>query len=85
MARRGAERAVQRVGRELGGVELGGDQPAQLRGDLAPADARGVEQRASAHAAPTVALPAACAAPQPLASKPASSIVPSRARGRARR
>ena len=40
-----AERAVQGVGGELGGVALGGDEPAELLGDLVGADARGVEQR----------------------------------------
>ena len=38
-----AERAVQRVGRQLGGVQLAGREPAQLGGDRVRADARGVE------------------------------------------
>ena len=42
-ARRGAERAVQRVGGQVGGVELAGRQPAQLGGDLVRADACRVE------------------------------------------
>ncbi len=46
VARRGSEGAVERVGRELGGVELRSDQPAELLGDLAPADPGGVEQAA---------------------------------------
>ena len=40
-----AERAVQRVGDQVGGVELAGREPAQLRGDVVRADAGGVEQR----------------------------------------
>ncbi len=43
-----AERAVQRIGGELGGVHLRGQQPAQLLGDLLGADPRGVEQWAAA-------------------------------------
>ncbi len=38
-----AERAVQRVGREVGGVELARRQPAELLGDRVRADPRGVE------------------------------------------
>ena len=40
----GAERAVQRVGGQLGGVQLARREPAELGGDLVRADARGVEQ-----------------------------------------
>ena len=40
-----AERAVQRVGDQVGGVELARREPAQLLGDRVRADARGVEQR----------------------------------------
>ena len=43
-ARGGAERAVQRVGGQLGGVQLAGREPAELGGDRVRADARGVEQ-----------------------------------------
>ena len=39
----GAERAVQRVGRQVGGVELARRQAAQLGGDRVRAHARGVE------------------------------------------
>ena len=39
----GAERAVQRVGRQVRGVELARRQAAELGGDLVRADARGVE------------------------------------------
>jgi hypothetical protein len=39
-----AERAVQRVGGELGGVALGVAEPAELGGDLLGSDAGGVEQ-----------------------------------------
>ena len=44
-----AEGPVQRVGRELGGVALGGAQPAELGRDALGADARGVEQRGATH------------------------------------
>ena len=44
-ARRRAERAVQRVRGQVGGVQLARREPAELLGDLARADARGVEQR----------------------------------------
>ena len=44
-AHRGAQRARQRVGRELGRVQLARAEPAQLVGDLARADARSVEHR----------------------------------------
>ena len=47
-ARGQAERAVQRVRRELGRVALGGGQPAQLALDLIGADPRRVEQRRTA-------------------------------------
>ena len=40
-----AERAVERVGGKRRGVELARAQPAELLGDLARADARGVEER----------------------------------------
>ena len=40
-----AERAVQRVGGQVGGVELARREPAQLGGDRVRADARGVQQR----------------------------------------
>jgi hypothetical protein len=43
-ARGEAERAVERVGRELGGVQLARRQPAQLGGDRVGADAGGGEQ-----------------------------------------
>jgi hypothetical protein len=43
-----AERAVQRVGGELGGVQLARAQPAELVGDRVGADPRGVEQRGAA-------------------------------------
>ena len=42
-ARGGAERAVQRVGRQVGGVELARRKPAELGGDRVRAHARGVE------------------------------------------
>ena len=35
---------MQRVGRQVGGVQLAGREPAQLGGDRVRADARGVEQ-----------------------------------------
>ena len=41
--RGGAQRAVQRVGGQVGGVELAGRQPAELGGDRVRADARRVE------------------------------------------
>ncbi len=44
----GAERAVQRVGGELGGVALGRAEAAELGGDLLGTDARGVQQGAVA-------------------------------------
>ena len=75
------ERAVQRVRGELGRVALGGAQPAELLGDLlAPIRAASQQRRCRARR-PTVALPAAIVAPQPLASKPASAIRPSGCRG----
>ena len=43
--RRGAERAVQRVGGQLGRVQLAGRQPAELGRDRVRPDARGVEHR----------------------------------------
>ena len=46
---RGAERDVQRVGGQLGGVELARREPAQLGGDLPRADPRGVEHARAAH------------------------------------
>ena len=42
---RRAERAVQRVRGQIGGVQLARREPAELLGDLAHAHARGVEQR----------------------------------------
>ena len=46
---RGAERHVQRVGRQFGGVQLSRREAAQLGGDLARPDPRRVEQRRAAH------------------------------------
>ena len=77
VARRAPQRAVQRVGRQLGGVALGGAQPAQLARDVIGADPRRREQGALPRTRPTAALPAAIVAPHPLASKPASAIRPS--------
>ena len=48
LARGPAERAVQGIGGELGGVALGGAEPAELRFDLLGADPRGLEQRDAA-------------------------------------
>ncbi len=49
LARRLAERAVQRIGGQLHGVSLAGAEAAQLRGDLLSADPRRNEQRRCAH------------------------------------
>ena len=46
---RGPERAVQRVGGQLGRVQLARAQAAELVGDIVHAHARGLEQRAAAH------------------------------------
>ena len=67
---RRAERDVQRVGGQVGGVQLAGREPAELRRDLRRADPRGVEHRARRATSATTAEPAATAAPQPDASKP---------------
>ena len=49
-SRRGrAQRAVQRVGRQLGGVALGGQEPAEGSGHLVRPDARGVQHRRALH------------------------------------
>ena len=40
---------MQRVGRELGRVPLGGAEPAELIGDLIGPDARRLEQRRASH------------------------------------
>ncbi len=50
-ARRRPQRAVQRVGRQLRRVALGGAQPAELPRDLPRPDPRGVEQRRAAQQA----------------------------------
>ena len=60
-ARRSPERAVQRVGGELGRVALGGAQPAELLRDLLGADARRVAAAGAPRTRPTTALPAAIA------------------------
>ncbi len=44
-----AKAPVKRVGRELGGMPLGGAEPAELQRDLIGADARRLEQRRSPH------------------------------------
>ena len=49
IAHRGAERSRERVGRDLGGVQLARAEPAQLGRDLRRADPRRVEHRAAAH------------------------------------
>ena len=63
---------MQRVGRQVGGVELARAEPAELVGDRVRAHARGVE-----HGAPrtsvTAAEPAAVIVPQPDASNPAAA------------
>ena len=46
---RGPERAVQRVGGQLGRVQLARTQAAELVGDVVHAHPRGLEQRAAAH------------------------------------
>ena len=48
-AHRGPERAGERVGGDLGGVQLAGAETAELGRDLRRADARRVEDRAAAH------------------------------------
>ena len=68
-----AQRPVQRVGGQLGRVQLARRQPAELVGDLARADARGVEQLDALATSATAAEPAAVIAPQPEASKPAAA------------
>ncbi len=77
LARGPAERAVQRVGGELGGVALGGAEPAELRVRSRSGPIRAASSSGAPRIRPTTALPAAIAAPQPLASKPASRIRPS--------
>ena len=73
-AGRGPERPVHRVGGQLGGVELRrrAGPRAPRRSPRAPTLA--ASSRFVPRSRPTVALPAAIVAPQPLASKPASSI-----------
>ena len=72
-ADRRAQGAGQRVGGELGRVQLARAQPAELGGDLVGADAGGVGE-AAPRTRLTAALAAAVEAPQPWASKPASAM-----------
>ena len=65
VAGRGTQRAGQRVGGELGGVQLARAETAQLGGDLPRPDPGRVEAPAAPRASVTAALPAAVAAPQP--------------------
>ena len=68
-ARAVRQRPVQRVGREVRGVELAGRQAAELAVRPRCRDPCGVERRFSSSASTTHALPAASVAPQPSASK----------------
>ena len=79
---------AQRVGGEVGGVELARAQAAERGGDVARC--RGARRRgpAAPRTSSTAALAAASAAPQPAASKPASATLPPATRrrcGRGRR
>ena len=68
------ERGVHRVGRERGGVHLAGERPPSSF-ETSCAVRRAASTTLAFLTSSTVAEPAASAAPQPLASKPASVIV----------
>ena len=66
-----AERAVQRVGDQVGGVELARREPAELRRRSSCAPTRAASSSGSPSTSVTAAEAAAVSAPQPEASKPA--------------
>ncbi len=68
-ADRRPERPRERVGDQLGGVELAGGEPAELPGEVVGAESRGVEQLHPSTSS-AVALSAATVAPQASASQP---------------